>query len=154
MSKEFDQKQFEDLHRHYCERYQAKKAAEYATRSGQCPRIGEYTVDCPPRIEREPLRVQELLQTHLASEDKGQALRIMRSLRYFDQFPGEQETPRPWDGCNDGIQGGTVMDLTAETVDVETFICDVLIHKVVKAEPGEAVVVVKAEGGTDAPARQ
>jgi hypothetical protein len=53
-------------------------------------------------------------------------------------------------GCLDGIQGGTVVDLTADFVDVENVICDVQIDKVVKAEPGEAEVVMKAEGGTDA----
>ena len=47
------------------------------------------------------------------------------------------------------MQACDVVDLTPETVDVETFICDVLSDKVVKAEPGEAEVVVKAEGGTD-----
>jgi hypothetical protein len=81
----------------------------------------------------------------------------MRSLRYFEQFFDEQETPRPWKDCMDDMQACDVVDLTPETVDVETFICDVLCDKVVKAEPGEAVVVVKAEGGTDAasaPARQ
>jgi hypothetical protein len=153
MSKEFDHEQFDDLYEHYCERYQASKEAEWASRSGQS-RIGERTIDCSPRIELEPPHVQELLQTHLANGDDEQALRIMRSLRYFEQFPYEQETPRPWDACMDGLQASDVVDLTADIVDVENFICDVLIDKVVKAEPGEAEVVVKAEGGTDAPARQ
>jgi hypothetical protein len=101
-----------------------------------------------PRIRQQAVSVQQRLENHLAHGENEEVLRILRALKYFEKFPPSLNGgPLPeWRDCMDEEHGGANMpielDLGSEQegeelqpIDVERFVLEVLVTKVVKTEP-------------------
>jgi hypothetical protein len=101
-------------------------------------------------IERAPPEARAELDRKLKAGEDAAALNIMRALRYFEMYPCHicHGALPPWGTCL--LNCADVVDLSHETVDVDSFIVDVLMTKVVKAEPGRARALVKPEPGLEA----
>jgi hypothetical protein len=101
-------------------------------------------------IERAPPEARADLDRKLKAGEDAAALKIMRALRYFEMYPCHicHGALPPWGTCL--LNCADVVDLSHETVDVDAFIVDVLMTKVVKAEPGRARALVKPEPGLKA----
>ena len=157
-SKPFCGQQFDELRAYYCTERPAMVDAEREPTRRGTQRVNKRSVRLRARIETAPDGVKGKLDAHLRGDDKEQALLIMRVLRYFERYPRMLGGPLPpWETCmfGDG-EVGDLVDLTADEIDVESFVNDVLVTKVVKAEPGAggaalapASYPVKQEQGED-----
>jgi hypothetical protein len=101
----------------------------------------------PPRIDSKSPGFVKLKQEILALEDRGdrpRALELLRALREWEQWPQSLGGAQPpWERGAAGGECTETIDLTADdpdVVDVDTYIIDVLLTKVVaiKNEPGGA----------------
>jgi hypothetical protein len=147
----FSRQQFEQLHGHYYKvRAIAEGRGEHSTRSGR-ERRTERRFKPYTMIERAPPGAKELLDKHIGDGEDEQALKIMRALRYFEKYPrfhGGGGPVAPWASClvDSAVEWHGVVDLSHDEVDVEAFIIDALVVKVIKAEPEAGLdPAVKAE---------
>ena len=146
----FSRQQFDELKAHYYVPQTAPISdGSLSTRSGRA-RTADRQGKAYTMIERAPPEARAELDRKLKAGEDVAALNIMRALRYFEMYPCHicHGALPPWGTCL--LNSADVVDLSHETVDVDSFIVDVLMTKVVKAEPGRARALVKPEPGLEA----
>jgi hypothetical protein len=86
-------------------------------------------------ISRAPQGVQGELAKLVDAGEHEKALKVMRALRYFEKYPRAFGGPAPpWHSCL--VESGEIIDVSMDVIDVEAVILEVVLTKVVKAEPG------------------
>jgi hypothetical protein len=130
----FSRQQFDELLAYfYTERTVAEGRGENSTRSGR-ERRTERQVKPWTMASHSPEGVKDQLDKFLDAGEHEKALQIMRALRYFEKYPRAFGGPLPpWHSCL--VETGDVIDVSMDIVDVEAAIFEVLLMKVIKAEP-------------------
>lgn len=127
--------QYDELSEYYfAEHTQAQLVDPWTTRSGAV-RQSERQVKPWTMISRAPQGVQGELAKLVEAGEHEKALKVMRALRYFEKYPRAFGGPAPpWHSCL--VESGEIIDVSMDVIDVEAVILEVVLTKVVKAEPG------------------
>ena len=131
----FSHHQYDELSEYYfAEHTQAQLVDPWTTRSGAV-RQSERQVKPWTMISRAPQGVQGELAKLVDAGEHEKALKVMRALRYFEKYPRAFGGPAPpWHSCL--VESGEIIDVSMDVIDVEAVILEVVLTKVVKAEPG------------------